>query len=525
MSIQYPKLEHVTLPSVEGFNGTFNILRDPPKSIFTKRIDKVGQNNSLNDSIDESSDRMSEGIKVYARGVNPMVSVSYDNNSNNAGSFTNAAFGQGNNIGQGHHQGKKQAFLPYRIADKGAFRPPIRSQFDLLPLSRQPRAWFQALTNPGFIDYTKQKYLPTKFRMIRELTLKTNQLIKPNSSVKVDKPIMENYKMQQAINDKHISIEAFSGKRTIDHSNFTRENVDKYKGIQENYEQVHATTNKQDRRSHNLSDMSIRKDNYIHDKIYYDASSNPSLPVNQSLEGMEIDREQYIGNKDYYDASSNPSLQTNQGLDGLYIDEDKYIYDHAYYDASSNRSMQTNQGVGGMDIDREQYIGNKDYYDVTASKRENIQVTSLDEMYSNNKTSVKDVTQYNTNAGKKTGYTLLTEIPNMELEHHMPRYNMTASLNDPTFYKHVMHENEINLHQNLPSVNTVRNVTRVEELNNFDYGSSRDYKLPPTLQKGQFLNAGVQPTLDRSEIQFRQDPNKEKIRKYLNDAQFSRFNH
>ena len=271
--------------------------------------------------------------------------------------------------------------------------------------------------------------------------------------------------------------------------------------------------------------MSIRKDNYIHDKIYYDASSNPSLPVNQSLEGMEIDREQYIGNKDYYDASSNPSLQTNQGLDGLYIDEDKYIYDHAYYDASSNRSMQTNQGVGGMDIDREQYIGNKDYYDVTASKRENIQVTSLDEMYSNNKTSVKDVTQYNTNAGKKTGYTLLTEIPNMELEHHMPRYNMTASLNDPTFYKHVMHENEINLHQNLPSVNTVRNVTRVEELNNFDYGSSRDYKLPPTLQKGQFLNAGVQPTLDRSEIQFRQDPNKEKIRKYLNDAQFSRFNH
>ena len=194
MAIQYPKLEHVTLPSVDGFNGSFNILRDPPKSIFTKRIDKVGQNNDIIDDIDMSGDRMSEGIKVYARGVNPMVSVSYDNNSNNAGSFTSGAFGQGNYSNQGHHTGNRQAFLPYRIGDKGAFRPPIRSQRDLMPLSRQPRAWFQALTNPGFADFTKKKFLPTQFRMIRDIVLKTDQVVKPNHSVKIEKPILENMK-------------------------------------------------------------------------------------------------------------------------------------------------------------------------------------------------------------------------------------------------------------------------------------------------------------------------------------------
>ena len=490
MSIQYPKIEHVTLPSVDGFNGTFNILRDPPKSVFTRRIDKVLQNNDMNVLIDGSGDRMGEAISVYARGVNPMVSVSYDNNSNNAGSFTNSAFGQGNSISQGHHQGQSKAFLPYRIADRGAFRPPVRTQRELLALSRQPRAWFEAMSKPGFTDYTKQKYLPTKFRMIRDLIQSD---IKPNQSVAIEKPILENMKMQQAINDKHITIEAFSGKRDLDYSNFTRENVDQYKGIQENYQQVHAITNKRENRSHNLKDMNITKEKYVHDRTYYDASSNPSMNLNQGMEGLEIDRGKYIGAKDYYDASSNPSMHTNQGIDGF-------------------------------DIDRGKYIGSKDYYDVTANKGENIHTTSLEEMNSNNKITIKGLLQFQTKSGKNTGYTLLTDIPEMELEHHMPRYNVTASMNDPTVHKYVRHENELQMSENLPKVNTVRNVTRLEDLDTFEY-ATREYKLPPMLQKGQFLNEGVNPTLDRSEIQFRSDPNKERIRKYMNDNQFSRFDH
>ena len=444
MAIQYPKLEHVTLPSVDGFNGSLNILRDPPKSIFTKRIDKVGQNNDLNNLIDDSSDRMNEGIMVYARGVNPMVSVSYNNNSNNAGSYTNA--------------GARQAYLPYRIADKGAFRPPIRSLRDLMPLSRQPRAWFEALSNPGFIDYAKKKHIPTKFRVIKD-SLKLEE-IKPNYSIKIEKPILENYKMQNEINDKHISIEALSGHRTMDLSNFTRENIDQYKGIQENYEQVNASTNKQQHRSQNLENIEINKGQYTKDKNYYETLSNPSLEINQGLEGLSIDKEQYIQDKNYYD------FVVNKGRD--------------------------------------------------------INVKTLDQLIGNNKENVKDILQYEKDSGKQTGYTLLTDIPEMNLEYHMPQFRVDSSLNDPTVYKRVEHQNEIKLYDNLPKVTTVRNVTKIEDMNNFEYGSSRQFNLPETMKKGEFLNSSSKPTLDRFEIQFRTDPNKEKIKKYLNENQFTR---
>jgi hypothetical protein len=327
-----------------------------------------------------------------------------------------------------------------------------------MPLSRQPRAWFQALSNPGFIDYAKKKHIPTKFRMIKD-SLKLEE-IKPNYSIKIEKPILENYKMQNEINDKHISIEAFSGHRTMDLSNFTRENVDQYKGIQENYEQVNASTNKQQHRSHNLENIEINKGQYTKDKNYYETLSNPSLGINQGLEGLSIDKEQYIQDKNYYD------FVVNKGRD--------------------------------------------------------INVKTLDQLIGNNKENVKDILQYEQDSGKQTGYTLLTDIPEMNLQYHMPQFNVDSSLNDPTVYKRVEHQNEIKLYDNLPKVTTVRNVTKIEDMNNFEYGSSRQFNLPETIKKGEFLNSSSKPTLDRFEIQFRTDPNKEKIRKYLNDTIYSR---
>ena len=44
----------VTLPSVEAGLGSMNILRDPPKSIMTRRIDKVGETSSITEMIDLS---------------------------------------------------------------------------------------------------------------------------------------------------------------------------------------------------------------------------------------------------------------------------------------------------------------------------------------------------------------------------------------------------------------------------------------------------------------------------------------
>ena len=47
----------VTLPSVESWGTNMNILKDPPKSVHTRKIDKVGETSAITTSIDESGDR------------------------------------------------------------------------------------------------------------------------------------------------------------------------------------------------------------------------------------------------------------------------------------------------------------------------------------------------------------------------------------------------------------------------------------------------------------------------------------
>lgn len=128
-----------TLPSVEMWNTNMNILQDPLAGKYTRRIDKVGDTQSILLAQDDSGDRIAEMINVYARGVNPMVSVSYDNYGNNGG-----AKGEMRN---------QQVKLIYRPE---VFRPPIIRQEDLMPLSRQPRTWFYALTNPELPNVINQ---------------------------------------------------------------------------------------------------------------------------------------------------------------------------------------------------------------------------------------------------------------------------------------------------------------------------------------------------------------------------------
>ena len=135
MSISYSGIVgygKVTLPSVENWNTNTNILRDPPKAITTRKIDKVGDTSYLANLMADSDDRICENISYYAKGVNPMVSVSYNNS------------------------GGQQAFLPYRTMRDGAFRPPIRGQEELLPLSRMPRIWMTVDTQPYAPDFTKR---------------------------------------------------------------------------------------------------------------------------------------------------------------------------------------------------------------------------------------------------------------------------------------------------------------------------------------------------------------------------------
>lgn len=181
----------VTLPSVESWASDNNILRDPPKSITTRRIDKVNQDGSLNEMLYHSGDRFAENINVYARGVNPFVSVEYGN----VGSISNGNSGSGTLMGA---VGKN----PYRILDGGAFRPPILRKEQLYPLSRQPRLVTQCFTNKEFVDYSKKVQCPQgpdAYRQVRKDTLKS--FITPTKTVKIQQPVKEHFEVKYVIED------------------------------------------------------------------------------------------------------------------------------------------------------------------------------------------------------------------------------------------------------------------------------------------------------------------------------------
>lgn len=141
--IHIPKKFYNTLPNVEDWNTNMGIQKDPPKAVWTRRVDKIADAQVLTDMIEDSRDRITENIRLFPLGVNQMVSVNYGSN-------------------------------PYKIMDKGAFRPPLMRQEDLLPLSRQPRATTSAYTNAKKVkseligidrtQYENSRYIETKNR-------------------------------------------------------------------------------------------------------------------------------------------------------------------------------------------------------------------------------------------------------------------------------------------------------------------------------------------------------------------------
>lgn len=171
MSISYNGIvgnkAKVTNPSIESWYTNNNILKDPPKSIMTRRIDKVNQDGSLNEMMYESGDRFAESINVYARGVNPMVSVDY------------------------HNKNGAPSKMPYRIIRDGAYRPPILRQEQLLPLSRLPRNVTQAVTNNQYNEYKKNVTCPDTKRYFKTDVLR-GQIV-PSKYVKVEMPVKEHF--------------------------------------------------------------------------------------------------------------------------------------------------------------------------------------------------------------------------------------------------------------------------------------------------------------------------------------------
>lgn len=104
-----------------------HIMRDPPSSKYTRKKERI-EYGDIKSLIESDPQRYSDGIKKWAKNVNPSVEISYKNDS--AGSRTTT-------------MANVEAKFPYRILQYGGgqFRPPMYRQEDLLPLSRMNRAY------------------------------------------------------------------------------------------------------------------------------------------------------------------------------------------------------------------------------------------------------------------------------------------------------------------------------------------------------------------------------------------------
>jgi hypothetical protein len=316
--MQFPKWNHTTLPSVEDWGTNTNILRDPPKSVYTRKIDKVGQTSSITEEIDDSGDRACEYIRVYARGSNPMVSVMYNNNG-----------GAGGGVGSVQTSGRSQAFLPYRVAVDGAFRPPVLSARDLAPLSRQPRDYTTAFVQPTFADFTKKMMAPDKMREVKEAI--KNVSVRPNGVFTIKKPFTETYDIKRNTVDR-IKVEANSGSSTKDitmrvNQNASENLVDRVKAFGETMKGTGRDIMMRVNREH--------FDNEIQDSLKASGSTNVSIPNYTSLlNDVSMNTDKYIQDGHYSEVHS----ALKKGETTLLLDEYSLERKMPEYSMEANRS-------------------------------------------------------------------------------------------------------------------------------------------------------------------------------------------
>jgi hypothetical protein len=232
----------LTLPSVDSWGTNNNIQKDPPRSIKTRRIDKVSDNNDITKMID-NSDRSSEAILRFSRGVNPSVSVSY---SNNGGSMQN--------------YGNQQAFLPYRINKDGDFHPPVQAPQDLLPLSRLPRNAVTVNTTPSLPHFTKE--LDNSRNQTASKNVHQNIIASAVSAPKtymLQKPFQEPFEIKYNIIENPMKVTS-EGTKIAFSDRTIQNNVVPTKTILLDHLIISADTNKQDTKTYlNKHDIDLSK--------------------------------------------------------------------------------------------------------------------------------------------------------------------------------------------------------------------------------------------------------------------------
>jgi hypothetical protein len=505
MSLSYSALTNhgkITLPSVDTWGTNMSILRDPPASIQTRRIDKVGQTSSITEMVDESGDRACEAILQYSRGINPFVSVEYNNTSSMNGNPTNKSFNGANN---------QQAFLPYRVARDGAFRPPIQTEYNLLPLSRLPRVWTSNYTNPQFIDFSKQMIMQGNAETTKEVK---NSILKasarPTAVYKIETPQEKPYTVKYNIQD-NIKISASAGMKTSDR---TMQHVgDPTKEINRNLNHAFAQSN--------VKDIKYINNNEFNPERFIQDTNAHSVDTIKGANHIQIGTlEDYIDmgdvrTKDAMNIDYTTAMKGQEKTD--YIHDDlEFDRNLPVYSADSNiRGNQTKIDYIHNDIE---FDRNVPVYSADSNKQG--QTTKISYLHDDLELS-RNIPEYNVDSNVKMEGGKMNYIhDDISLNRVLPEHTANTSRTQ-NIQKMIKPEYVRQLNHPTPQVqNMVTNKYGQGESNI----SSRRVNLAEKIQPGSFHVAGSIPNRNRaSNVKQNFESEKAKMSKMVMDQHIGRF--
>jgi hypothetical protein len=466
----------VTLPSVEAGLGSMNMLRDPPKSYHTRRIDKVGETSSITEMIDGSSNRACEAIQVYARGVNPSVSVSYSNEGNNGGQRSS-----GLKTG-----GQVAAYLPYTTIRDGAFRPPVLYQEDVLPLSRLPRVWTSAFSKPGFADFSRKMRVCGTAANTKEVhTDVLKACVRPTAVYQIETPLVEPFEVKNVIQPL-LRTSATSGVRSMDVTQ--RMNADPTKEI--DYNPLHAHAHANYTSTKHVNNNHVDPNRYLQDIRGSAVLSNISSSKHDTGT-VEIDALPYLQDANVHPVVSNASSARRGNNDQNELDPMPYLQSVNPSAVVSNVSSNKHQTPIDQVLD-------------LADIPVHLQINNISAL-----APISGVEQ--------TKYF----HDDLELSRTLPEYQTATNIGDATVYKHMTADNEIQLERNMPVCSFTSNPVRH---GSSDHGS-RTVRLLPKIAPGSFSVPGTIPSRDRMQDVHMRDSEKSKMNRAVSDSIHERFAH
>ncbi len=452
----------ITLPSVEAGLGSMNMLRDPPKSIHTSRNDRVGQTSSITEMIDESQNRACEAINVYARGVNPSVSVSYSNYGNNGGQRSS-----GLKTG-----GQTAAKLPYTIIRDGAFRPPVRRQENLLPLSRLPRAWTTAFSQPGFADFSKKMRVCGTPSETKEVQDKLNTCVRPTAVYKIERPLTEPFEVKNVIQGR-TNVSATSGVRTMDRTEQHVGNPTKEVVSQPFHAYAHA--------------------NYTDSKNYVNNNS--------------FDPERFIQDANNHAVLTNISSHRVDGNGQTELDAMPFLQEATHAAVLSGVSDYKRDNPD-TELDTVRYLQDSNHHAVLSNASSKNHQTPIDEVLDLADLPVHLRTAKIAALAPMSGPERTGEFGEVYLDDTLS-VQATTNTADTSTYKRNEYDNEIFLERNRPQPSIVSNA--IGQGTKAEQQVSRDFALKQKISAGGFDPVPQIPSFDRAQNVQSQDSRKREM--------------